>query len=89
MHARRPVVVVGGGVAGLVTALAAAPMPVRLRCRAHARSGTARALAQGGIAATLDPADISAAHARGTLAAGAQHKAAHARQTCSAWLDDG
>lgn len=92
MRGRWPVVAIGGGVAGLVTALAAAPMPMRLRCCVHDDSGTTSALAQGGIAAALDPADSPAAHARETLAAGAQHKAAslgHARQTCSVWLDDG
>ena len=73
MRARRPIVVVGGGVAGLVTALAAAPTPVRLLCRAHDGSGSASALAQGGIAAALDPMDSPAAHARDTLLAGVHH----------------
>ncbi|MDE3072943.1 MAG: FAD-dependent oxidoreductase [Pseudomonadota bacterium] len=72
-RARLPVVVVGGGAAGLATALALAPAPVRLLCRAHDGSGTASALAQGGIAAALDGADSPAAHARDTLLAGAQH----------------
>lgn len=73
LRAHRPIVVVGGGVAGLVTALAAAPAPVRLLCRAHDGSGSASALAQGGIAAAIDPDDSPAAHARDTLLAGAQH----------------
>ena len=72
-HAHLPIVVVGGGVAGLATALAAAPAPVRLLCRAHDGCGSASALAQGGIAAALDPHDSAAAHAADTLAAGAQH----------------
>lgn len=72
-RARRPIVVVGGGVAGLATALAAAPAPVRLLCRAHDGSGSASALAQGGIAAALDPADSTASHARDTMLAGAGH----------------
>ena len=72
-HARLPIVVVGGGAAGLATALALAPAPVRLLCRAHDGSGTASALAQGGIAAALDGADSPAAHAHDTLLAGAQH----------------
>jgi L-aspartate oxidase len=72
-RARLPVVVVGGGVAGLATALAAAPAPVRLLCRAHDGSGSASALAQGGIAAALDPHDSPAAHAADTLLAGAHH----------------
>ncbi len=65
--------VVGGGVAGLATALALAPWPVRLLCRAHDGSDTASVLAQGGIAAALDSADTPVAHALDTLAAGAQH----------------
>ena len=73
MRARRPIIVVGGGVAGLVTALAAAPVPVRLLCRAHDGSGSASALAQGGIAAAIDRTDSPAAHARDTLLAGANH----------------
>jgi L-aspartate oxidase len=72
-HARLPIVVVGSGVAGLATALAAAPAPVRLLCRAHDGSGSASALAQGGTAAAMDPADDPAAHAADTLLAGAHH----------------
>jgi L-aspartate oxidase len=72
-RARLPIVVVGGGVAGLATALAAAPAPVRLLCRAHDGSGSASALAQGGIAAALDPHDGPASHAADTVLAGAQH----------------
>jgi L-aspartate oxidase len=72
-HARLPIVVVGGGVAGLATALAAAPAPVRLLCRAHDGRGSASAMAQGGIAAALDLLDSSAAHAADTLLAGAHH----------------
>jgi L-aspartate oxidase len=72
-RARRPIVIVGGGVAGLATALAAAPAPVRLLCRAHDGCGSASALAQGGIAAALDPADSTASHARDTMLAGAGH----------------
>jgi len=93
MSTRRPIVVVGGGVAGLATALAAAPAPVRLLCRAHDGSGSASALAQGGIAAAIDPADSAAAHAHDTLQAGAQHNdAAMVQWLCAqapaaiAWL---
>ncbi|WEN14539.1 FAD-dependent oxidoreductase [Rhodanobacter sp. AS-Z3] len=72
-HAHLPIVVVGGGVAGLATALSAGPASVRLLCRAHDGCGSASALAQGGIAAALDPQDTPAAHAIDTLAAGAHH----------------
>lgn len=81
-HAHLPIVVVGGGVAGMATALAAAPAPVRLLCRAHDGSGSASALAQGGIAAALDPHDSAAAHAGDTVEAGAHHNDAAAVQ----WL---
>ncbi|MGP1664432.1 MAG: FAD-dependent oxidoreductase, partial [Rhodanobacter sp.] len=72
-HARAPIVVVGAGVAGLATALAAAPAPVRLLCRGYEGCGSASALAQGGVAAALDSADSTAAHARDTMLAGAGH----------------
>lgn len=81
-RAHLPIVMVGGGVAGLATALAAAPAPVRLLCRAHDGCGSATALAQGGIAAALDPHDSAAAHAADTLVAGAQHNEA----AMVAWL---
>ncbi len=70
---RTPVVVVGGGVAGMVTALALAPTPVRLLCRANDAGDTASVLAQGGIAAAIDAFDSPARHARDTLIAGAWH----------------
>ena len=74
MSARRPpIVVVGAGVAGLATALAAAPAPVLLLCRDAQGGGSASALAQGGIAAALGPGDSAQAHAHDTLAAGAWH----------------
>ncbi len=87
-RARLPVVVIGSGVAGMATALAAAPAPVRLLCRAADGSGSASALAQGGLAAALDEDDSSAAHARDTLEAGAQHNdAAAVRWLCDAAPD--
>jgi L-aspartate oxidase len=70
-HPRAPIVVIGGGVAGLATALAAAPSPVRLLCRNLDGTGSASALAQGGIAAALDPADSPEDHLQDTLVAGA------------------
>ncbi|MFZ5657179.1 MAG: FAD-binding protein, partial [Pseudomonadota bacterium] len=68
MAREAPVVVVGAGLAGLCTALACAPRPVLLL---DAGSGTASALAQGGIAAALGPGDSLEAHVADTLAAGA------------------
>lgn len=69
----RPIVVIGSGVAGMATALAAAPAPVRLLCRASDGSGTASALAQGGIAAAMGAGDSAAAHVSDTLEAGSHH----------------
>lgn len=77
-HEPAPVVVVGGGVAGMATALAAAPANVLLLCRAADGSGSASALAQGGIAAALGPGDSADAHAEDTLRAGARHNDAAA-----------
>ena len=68
-----PLLVVGGGVAGLCTALAAAPRPVLLVGRGRASEDSASVLAQGGIAAALMPGDSVAAHVEDTLAAGAWH----------------
>lgn len=67
---------VGAGVAGLATALAAAPARVVLICRDADGGGTASAMAQGGIAAALDPLDDTRAHASDTLIAGAKHNSA-------------
>lgn len=73
----RPLLVVGAGIAGLCTALAAAPRRVLLLSRNGGvraeGGGTASQLAQGGIAATVDEHDTPAAHARDTMAAGADH----------------
>ena len=72
---RTPLVVVGGGVAGLSVALAAAPRPVLLASRSRGGYGSASALAQGGIAAALGAGDSPQAHARDTFDAGAGHNA--------------
>jgi L-aspartate oxidase len=68
-----PVVIVGGGVAGLSTALACAPRPVLLLSRGRGSDGSASLLAQGGIAAALAPEDTPQSHLVDTLAAGAYH----------------
>ena len=66
-------VVVGGGIAGLCVALAAAPRPVLLVSRSRGATGTASAMAQGGIAAAVGPDDDAVFHAADTLVAGACH----------------
>ncbi|TWI12500.1 L-aspartate oxidase [Aerolutibacter ruishenii] len=73
MSQTAPIIVVGGGIAGLVTALAAAPAPVVLLMRNAGSNGAASALAQGGIAAAHSQGDSPAAHARDTCAAGSHH----------------
>ncbi|MDX6750896.1 L-aspartate oxidase [Geminicoccaceae bacterium 1502E] len=65
----RPLVV-GGGLAGLVTALCLAPEPVVLLSRAPLGQEASSPLAQGGMAAALGPDDDPALHAADTVAAG-------------------
>jgi L-aspartate oxidase len=65
----RPVIV-GGGLAGLMTALHLAPEPVMLISKAQLGHETSSLLAQGGIAASLGPDDLPALHAADTIAAG-------------------
>ncbi len=91
---RLPIVVIGGGAAGMATALAAAPAPVLVLDRAPAQGACASALAQGGIAAAVGPGDFPGAHTADTLEAGAHHNdAAAVRWLCGAapeaigWLE--
>ena len=65
------IVIVGGGIAGLATALRLAPLPVMLLAGAKLATGAATAWAQGGIAAAIGPGDAPANHAADTLKAGA------------------
>jgi L-aspartate oxidase len=63
-------VIIGSGIAGLVTALALAPMPVVLVTRASLGQESSSAWAQGGIAASLGDDDDIERHVADTLAAG-------------------
>ncbi|HEU4805851.1 MAG TPA: FAD-dependent oxidoreductase, partial [Nitrobacter sp.] len=63
-------VVIGGGLAGLMTALALAPRPVLLLSSAPLGCETSSILAQGGIAASIGPDDDASLHLADTLAAG-------------------
>ncbi|MDO9415067.1 L-aspartate oxidase [Pararhizobium sp.] len=63
-------VVVGSGLAGLLTALSLAPTPVVLVTRSKLGAETSSAWAQGGIAASLGDDDHAGLHIADTLAAG-------------------
>jgi L-aspartate oxidase len=64
------VVIVGSGLAGLLTALTLAPQPVVLITRSTLGAETSSAWAQGGIAAALGGDDSVNLHLADTLAAG-------------------
>jgi L-aspartate oxidase len=63
-------VIIGGGLAGLMIALALAPQPVVLMTRAPLGFEASTALAQGGIAASIGADDDASLHLADTLAAG-------------------
>ena len=65
------VLIVGGGAAGLMAALRAAPLRVTVLAKAPVGDGASSGMAQGGIAVAMDAGDTPAAHARDTLIAGA------------------
>jgi L-aspartate oxidase len=67
--AGRPVII-GGGIAGLMTALHLAPEPVVLLSRSPLGADASSAWAQGGLAASLGGDDEPALHLADTLAAG-------------------
>jgi L-aspartate oxidase len=64
-------IVVGGGLAGMLTALELAPRRVALVSYASLGESTSSAWAQGGIAAAVGDDDSPALHAADTVAAGA------------------
>ena len=87
------VVVVGGGIAGLATALHLAPLPVTLLVASPLGQQASTPLAQGGIAAALGADDHPALHAADTLQAGAglsdpdvAARVAAAAPACIEWL---
>ena len=63
-------VIIGGGLAGLMTALRLAPQSVILLAKTPLAEGAASAWAQGGVAAAVGEGDDPALHAADTLAAG-------------------
>jgi len=66
-----PITIIGGGLAGLMAALAAAPAPVRLLNPMGPGQGAASAWSQGGLAAAVGEDDSPALHIADTIAAGA------------------
>lgn len=87
-------IVIGSGIAGLATALSAAPRRVAVITRGLLADDGASRWAQGGIAAAVGPGDSAAAHARDTRIAGNElnDDAAVDALTCGAaeavaWLD--
>ncbi len=65
------VIVLGAGIAGLWTALQAAPQRVTLLTGGRLAAEASTAWAQAGVAAALGPDDTAACHAADTIAAGA------------------
>ncbi|HLU77586.1 MAG TPA: FAD-dependent oxidoreductase, partial [Burkholderiales bacterium] len=71
------ILVVGGGIAGLATALKLAPLPVTLLVKAPLGTEASTPWAQGGIAAAMGADDSPRLHAVDTLAAAAGVGDAH------------
>ncbi len=65
------VLVIGGGLAGLFTALRLAPLPVTVLSPRPLGEGASSTWAQGGIAAAIGEGDAPEVHAADTIAAGA------------------
>ena len=64
------IVIVGGGLAGLFTALRLAPRPVTVLTSAPVGEGASSVMAQGGIAAAMATGDSVEKHLADTIAAG-------------------
>jgi L-aspartate oxidase len=95
VHPGDRIVVVGGGIAGLATALRLTPLPVTLLVASPLGQQASTPLAQGGIAAALGDDDHPRLHAADTLQAGAglsdpdvATRVATAAPACIAWLVD-
>ena len=66
-----PILIIGGGLAGVFCALKLAPLPVAIIAPAPVGDSGASRWAQGGIAAAVEEGDTPESHARDTVAAGA------------------
>lgn len=64
------IIIIGGGLAGLFTALKLAPLPVTVIAGAPLGEGASSVWAQGGIAAAVGDGDSPEIHAADTIAAG-------------------
>ncbi len=65
-----PILIIGGGLAGVFCALRLAPTPVAILAPTAIGAGGASWWAQGGIAAAVEEGDTPENHARDTIAAG-------------------
>jgi len=65
-----PIVIIGGGLAGLFCALKLSPRPVTILAAAPIGRGASSAWAQAGIAAAVSPGDTIESHVKDTIAAG-------------------
>ncbi len=85
-------VIIGGGLAGLFTALKLAPTPVTVVATRPLGEAASSAWAQGGIAAAVAEGDTPQAHANDTVAAGAglvnEKMALSLAREASARIDD-
>ncbi|PSC06416.1 L-aspartate oxidase [Alsobacter soli] len=66
-----PIIIVGGGLAGLFCALKLAPRPVTVLAAAPIGEGASSSWAQGGVAAAMSEGDSPEKHTADTVAAGA------------------
>ncbi len=66
-----PILIIGGGLAGLFTALKLAPLPCTVLSPKPLGEGASSTWAQGGIAAAMSDGDTAEKHAADTLVAGA------------------
>lgn len=71
LGAQGEMIIIGGGIAGLMAALAASPAPVILLNPYELGVGAASALSQGGLAAAIGDDDSTDLHIADTLKAGA------------------
>jgi len=86
------ILIIGGGLAGLFTALKLSPLPCTVLTPVPLGEGASSAWAQGGIAAAIGEGDSIESHVVDTLAAGAglveikgssRHRGTERKQQCT------